>query len=101
MVLHGKDRLAGVAEAFKRVVIKVDMRGLAAPLAEAVGVNGEAVVLAGDFDFARAGVANRLVAAAVAEFQFIGGGTHGEAQELVAEADAEDWFFTDELFEGI
>ncbi len=46
------------------------------------------------------GILDRLVSAAVAEFEFVGGRAHGQAEELVAEADAEDRLFADEIFEG-
>ena len=67
---------------------------------EGFEVDGEAVVLAGDLHLAGAQVLDRLVAAAVAEFEFVSGSAHGEAEELMAEADAKDGFLADEFFEG-
>ena len=69
VVLDGEDGFRFVAEAFEGVVVEVDVGGLAAFAGEGGGVDGEAVVLTGDFDLAGAGVADGLVAAAVAEFE--------------------------------
>ena len=54
------------------------------------GIDGEAVVLAGDRHLARRQVAHRLVAAVVAELELEGAAAQGEAEELVPQADAED-----------
>ena len=50
VVLDSEDRLRRVAEAFERSVVEIDMRRLGPDGREAVGVDGEAVVLAGDLD---------------------------------------------------
>src|SRR5439155_10241980 len=62
-------------------------------------LDGEAVVLAGDFDSAGVEVFDGLVAAAVAEFQFKSFSADGAAEELVAEADAEDGDFAEDALE--
>ena len=49
-----------------------------------VGIDREAVVLAGDRDLAGGEVAHRLVAAVVAELELEGAAAEGEAEELVA-----------------
>ena len=53
-------------------------------------IDGEAVVLAGDLDAAGVEVLHRLVAAAMAELELVGLGADRPAQQLVAEADAEN-----------
>src|SRR6185295_5860414 len=53
------------------------------------GIDGEAVVLAGDSHPARRQIAHRLVPAMVAELELEGPPAEGEAQELVPQADAE------------
>ena len=62
-------------------------------------IDGEAVVLRGDGDLAGAQVLDRLVAAAVAELELEGLAAERVAEHLVAEADAEDRFFPDQLAE--
>ena len=52
-------------------------------------VDGEAVVLRGDLDLAGGVVHHRLVDAAVAEAQLVGAEAQRPAEDLVAEADAE------------
>ena len=59
---------------------------------QGVGIDGEAVVLAGDNDFAAVQVLNGVVRAVVAEVHFQGFGTDGEADQLVSQANAENRF---------
>ena len=60
----------------------------AGPL-EQLRVDAEAVVLRGDLDLPRLEVLHRVVRAAVAELELVGLAAAGEAEDLVAEADAE------------
>ena len=53
-------------------------------------VDGEAVVVSGDLDPPRGQVHHRLVEAAVPVRQFVGAEAQGPAEQLVAEADAEE-----------
>jgi len=96
VVLDGEDRGVAVAEAFDGLVIEIDVGDLDVG-GEGVGVDGEAVVLAGDGDRAGAEVFDGLVAAAVAEGEFKGFSAEGVAEDLVAEADGEDGFTAEEL----
>src|SRR2546425_669499 len=54
------------------------------------GVDGEAVILRRDLDPAGREVLHRMVRAVVTERQLVGPAAGGEAQDLVAEANAED-----------
>ncbi|CAM5561573.1 hypothetical protein SBADM41S_01617 [Streptomyces badius] len=54
------------------------------------GVDGEAVVVRGDLDLAGGAVLHRLVDAAVAVLQLVGAEAERAAEDLVAEADAEE-----------
>ena len=89
MVLDAEDRQPRVPEAFEGLVVEVDVARLDVG-GQGGGVDGEAVVLGGDLDLAGALVADRVVGAAVAELELEGLGAEGLAQELVAQADAED-----------
>src|ERR1043166_6571072 len=71
VVRHGEHGLAAVAEAFERLVIEIDVRVLDVVLAERLGIDGEAVVLRGDLDAARAQVLHRMIAAAVPELELV------------------------------
>src|ERR1043166_5456894 len=88
VVLDGDDGEPPVAHPLDATVVEVDMRDLDLR-GEALGLDGEAVVVRGDLDAARAEVFDRLVAAAVAEAQLVGRAAEGAAQGLMAEADAE------------
>ena len=59
---------------------------------QGVGIDGEAVVLAGDDDFAAVQVLHGVVRAVVAEVHFQGFCTDGEADELMSQTNAEDGF---------
>ena len=88
--------MIAVAHAFDGAVVEVDVGDLDVG-GEAGGIDGEAVVLAGDGDLAGAEVFDGLGAAAVAEFEFEGFAAEGVAEDLVAEADGEDGGFAHEL----
>ncbi len=60
------------------------------------GIHGETVVLRGDGDLAGGEVLDGLIAAVMAEFEFEGLPAKGVAEDLVAEADAEDRRAADE-----
>src|SRR5438876_12431125 len=90
VVLHGQQGLAAVAEAFQGLVVEVDVRVLDVVLAQRVGVDGEAVVLRGDLHAAAAEVLDRMVAAAMAELELVRLAAESEAEELVAQTNAED-----------
>lgn len=95
VVLDAEGRLVEQLEAFDDVVVQADVGDLGA----AVGglgdlvegrVDGEAVVVRGDLDLAGGAVLDRLVDAAVAVLQLVGAEAERAAQDLVAEADAEE-----------
>src|SRR3954452_20859297 len=83
------------ADSLDRVVVEVhvgELRGAELGLDDLPRRSGdrEAVVLAGDRDPAGPEVLDRVVGAAVAERQLEGLQARGPAEQLVAEADAED-----------
>ena len=69
------------------------------PLAVRAG-DGEAVVLGGDVDPAARQLLDRVVGAAVAEGELEGVEADRPAEQLVAEADAEDRLLADQLADG-
>ena len=98
VVLDGEDGIPRGADAFDGMVVEVkvgdfDVGG------EAVGVNGEAVVLAGDGDGAVAEVFDGVVPAAVAELELVGLSAEGVGEDLGAETDAEDGEAAEELLD--
>ena len=77
MVLHAEGGALRRGDALDGAVVEVDVGDLG--VGEAVVLDGEAVVLGGDLDAAGAQVLDRLVAAAVAEFQLEGFPAEGMA----------------------
>ena len=90
-----------MAHAFQAVVVEVDMGYLHLPLRQAGDIDAEAVVLAGDFDMAGGQIFYRLVAAAMTEFEFVGGAAVGQAEHLMAKTDAEDRHFAEQGPDGL
>src|SRR5947207_3018489 len=71
VVLHREDRLAPDRQAFVRPVEQREMRRRD-PFGQAVGIDDEAVVLAGDLDLAGGEVLDRLIGAAMAAVELVG-----------------------------
>ena len=94
MVLDAEYGQLPVPQPLHRAVVQVDMRHLKAVL-QRVRVNGVTVVLGGDVYPARLQVPDRVVAAAVAEFQFKILPPKGAGNELVPQANAHHRLFTD------
>ena len=92
MVLDREERARRVGEALDGLVVQVDVRDLdgLAGGAQALGVDRIAVVLGADRDAARREILAGLVAAVVTELELRRRAAEGEAEDLVAEADAED-----------
>ena len=88
VVLHREDRAILDCEALDRAVVQID-RGHPAGRRQALGVEREAVVLAGDRDSASEIVTHRLVPAMMAELELEGPAAESEPEQLMAEADPE------------
>ena len=72
MVLHRKSRKAAMPEAFQSLIIQVDVRQFDLTLVQRVRIDRKAMILSCDFHLPGSQVFYRLIAAPVAEFQFIG-----------------------------
>ena len=94
VVLDAEGRLVEQLQALHHVVVEADVGDLGAAVGGVGdrverGVDGEAVVVRGDLDLAGRPVLHRLVDAAVAVLQLVGAEAERAAEDLVAEADAE------------
>ena len=92
--LDAERRRVGQPQALHHVVVEADVADLHRPVGGVGGpvergVDGEAVVVAGDPHRAADPVQHRLVEPAVAEAQLVGAQAQRAAEDLVAEADAE------------
>src|SRR6185295_7552863 len=89
MVLYGEGRLALHREALDGAVVQVQVGDLGAVL-QRIDVHGEAVVLGRDLDLAGGEILDGLVSAVMAELELVGLPAEGQAEDLMAQADAED-----------
>src|SRR5262249_12981823 len=96
VVLDAEDGVLLVAHALEGAVVEVDVRRLDVG-GEGGGGGGENVVLGRDLDAAGGAVEDGLVGAAMAELEFERLRSEGQAEQLMAETDAEDRFLADEL----
>ncbi len=87
MVLNGEDGARSMAQPGDGAIVEVEVADVDVG-ADRVGTDGKAMILAGDFDLF--GEAAGLVEAPVTKFELEGFGSKGEAEDLVAHADAED-----------
>src|SRR5437763_17020456 len=88
MVLHRKYRLARMAEPLDGSVVEIQVRHLDVGR-QRVRIDGEPMILRGDFDLARVELLHRMIRATMAELQLERLAADGEAKNLVSEADAE------------
>ena len=84
VVLDAEERQRLVAQAFKRVVVQVNVGQFDLVGVDGVGIDGEIVVVGRDLDLAGGVVAHRVDAAVVTEFEFVGLATKGQPGELMA-----------------
>src|SRR6266849_11131246 len=97
VVLHGEDRQLPMPHALGGAVVEVHVGFDEPGLLHRPGIHAEAVVLRGDLDAPGLEVLHGMVGAVVAELELVGAAPEGQAQDLVAEADAEDRQLADEL----
>ena len=64
---------------------------------ETLRVDGEAVILGRDLDLLALEVQHRMIAAVMAELQLVRLAAQSQAQNLMAEADAEDRLLTEQI----
>src|SRR5882672_1947161 len=90
VILHGQHRLALVPETFQRLVVEIDVCVFDLVRVQRIGVDREAMILRRDLDASAAKILDRMIAAAMSELQLVRAAAEREAEELMAEADAED-----------
>ncbi len=77
-----------------RIVVQVSMRYPETGWQRCL-FDGKAMILASDFNLARIDIEDRLVGSAMSKFHFECLGTASQTQQLMSEADAEDWSLSD------
>src|ERR1700736_3072571 len=96
MILHAEDWLAARKKTFQSIVVEVEMRQLDVGIVERSGVHCEAVIVGCDLYFLRDAIEHGMICAAVSELQLVGFSAERVAEDLMAEADTEDWGLADE-----
>ena len=100
MVLNTEDGQFFMAQALHRAIVKIDMGNLK-PVFKTIRVNGIAVILGSDVDLTGGEVADGVVSPTVPELQLEASTAKGSGNKLIAQADAHNRLFTDELFNCI
>jgi len=90
--LHTEVRLLSVVDTLVATVVGVDEELLPA-VGQAVGVDGETVVLRSDVTLSSDHAGTRNVVTSVTELHLLGGGASSTGEELVTQADTEDGDF--------
>ncbi len=90
MVLHAESAVSRAFHTFDGLIQEVDMRCLKRCRRKAFPFYGIGVVLGCDLDLSRRQIFDGMVAAPVAELEFIGAGSVGQRQDLVAQTDPEN-----------
>lgn len=79
-----------MAQTRQSLIINIPVGELDFTFIQALRINREAVIVRGDFDAARAHVSDRMIAAAMTEFQLEGCAAESVTENLMTETDAED-----------
>src|SRR5438105_15441201 len=90
MILHTIDRFGLMAHSFDCLIVQIDSVDLQFG-GQGIGVNSKPVVLRSDFNATGLQILNRLIAAAMAEFELEGLSPESLAEDLVSQADADNW----------
>ena len=93
MILYAEEGLLFVFYTGNRLIIQIEVGNFSELIINAFRINTESVVVRSDLYFLRAQILNRLVATAMPKFKLKALGTQGQAEHLVAKADAKQRFF--------
>ena len=96
MVLDAEDWQFAVAHALDSAIVKIDVGDFDFRW-QRVRIDGKAVVLGSDGDFAAAQILDRLVAASVAELEFESRTAKCVGEDLIAQANAKNRHFAEQL----
>lgn len=99
MVLDTEEGIVFVFEAFKGLIVEIEMGKLDLVGVEAVGVDCEAVVLGGYLDLTGSEIDDGLVCSTMSEFEFECLTSKCDAEDLMTETDAKDRHFSYEFFD--
>ena len=93
MILYAEEGLLFVFDAGNRLIIQIEVGNFSHLIINAFRINTESVVVRSDLYFLRAQILNWLVATAMSKFKLKAFSAQGQAEHLVAKADAKQRFF--------
>ena len=97
MILHAEGTVFRALHSLDGIVKEIDMRDGQGRVAYAVRIDRVGVILRGDLYLAGQQILDRVIAAAVTEFQLVGFRAVGERQDLMSQTNAEDRDASDQL----
>src|SRR5262245_43637568 len=97
MVLNTESGQGAVLEAFHRVVIQVNVGDLHVIQIQTVRINRETMILRRDLDLISRQIEDRMIAAMMSELEFVCPAAQSQAKDLMAKANAEHRFFSEEI----
>ena len=97
MILHAEHRLAAMPEAFQRLIVQIDVREIHFVQVQRIRIHREAVIVRRDLHLLGHVVQHRMIRAAVPELELVGLAAERQAENLMAQADAEDRFLADQF----
>src|ERR1022692_824622 len=100
MILHREKWHPYAAQSLDGVVVEIYVRQLGAA-AHRISIDGESVILRSDFDSAGPQILDWMIRTMMAEVQFVGFTAKREAENLMAEADTENRFLTEDAADGL
>ena len=89
VILHAEQRQIFMPQAFKRVVVQIDVREFNFTLRQRIGINGKIMIVRGNFNFAGVHLLHRMIAAVVAELELVCLTTKRKTGELMSQTNTE------------
>src|SRR6185312_804606 len=89
VVLHTEHRFRSMAQALYRLIVQVAVSDFDFRIFERIRIDGETMILRGDFHLAGSAVQDGVIGAMMAEFQFEGLAAKSKPEKVMPQADAE------------
>ena len=97
MILHAEQRQSLMTQAFYSAIINIDMSNLQWQILQGFLIYSIAMILGRNMYSAIQQILNRLIGAAMAEFQLVGIGTQSQGNQLVPQADTKHWLLANQF----
>src|SRR5437867_1863942 len=90
MVLNAEDRQRAVLHSLNGVVVEIHVSDADIVRVQAFGIDGETVVLRRNLNLVALDIQDRMIAAMMAELQFVGSAAKGQPKNLMSKANSEN-----------